>query len=266
MQTVLRLATGAGIVLATFSPPVASAQDATVQEPCETGRNCIVRELGFRPEGTIRVDAGPVGGIVVSAWDRDSVHVRAGIEGLAPDPDRALGIARAVRVEAAADGIRVQGPETPVDGAWVATLVVYVPRRSDLALTARVGPISVDGVSGRMNLETQAGPLTLTAVGGDVRAFTHAGPVHVVLAGSRWEGGGLNAETRNGSVALYVPRTYSAQLEAGTPNGRPLTVQPPATLQGNAVWIQARLGDGGAPVRVVTAVGSTMVNWISGSR
>ena len=45
------------------------------------------------------------------------------------------------------------------------------------------------------------------------------GGVAISLEGRRWEGAGLDVETRNGGVMLSLPGNYSAELDAGTTNG-----------------------------------------------
>jgi hypothetical protein len=109
-----------------------------------------------------------------------------------------------------------------------------------------------------MELSAQNGPITLSGVGGDVHASTQNGPLHVRLTGVRWNGAGLNAETRNGPVQLAIPEDYNARLETGTVNGPmqsdfPLTV----TLGGRESWrrLATTLGSGGPLVRVVTTNG-----------
>lgn len=250
------------LALALFPPALAGQAAADGREPCPPD-HCVAHDLGFRPRGTIQVQAGPLGSVTVRPWDRDSVHVQATVEGLGSAPARMIGVVRQVRVEASPAGVRVLSPA--VRAGWAANLVVFVPRRSDLAVTVRVGGLSVQGVAGRMALEIiGSGPLTLTRVAGDVRAVTHAGPLHVVLAGSRWEGRGLNAETRNGPVTLDMPRTYSARLQAGTLNGPDMSAGFPSSPgQGSTRLIDTRLGDGGPPVRVVTFVGPATVRRIS---
>ena len=108
-----------------------------------------------------------------------------------------------------------------------------------------------------MDLRAENGPVSLTGVGGDVVARVQNGPLSVRLAGTKWDGKGLDAESVNGPVTLAVPENYNAELETGTVNGpydvaMPLTV----TIQGSVKdRIHSTLGKGGAPVRVVTTNG-----------
>ena len=113
--------------------------------------------------------------------------------------------------------------------------------------------------SGRMELTARYGPLSLDGVGGVVRARARNGPLSVYLTGSRWEGAGLDAETTNGPATLSIPSRYSARLETGTTNG-PMVIDYPMTLQGRIDrHITTTIGDGGAPVRVITTNGPLRV-------
>ena len=51
------------------------------------------------------------------------------------------------------------------------------------------------------------------------RSDLAAWPLTVTLAGTSWEGTGLDATTVNGPVNLRIPRDYNAQLETRTVNG-----------------------------------------------
>lgn len=219
---------------------------------------CVVRETGMRATtGTLTAEPGPNGGVNVVGWDRDSVAVVARIQANARNDADAQRLAEAVRIEAAGRSIRAVGPSQTSRENWSVVFDVSVPRRTDLSLETRNGPLSVEDVSGTMDLQALNGPVSLSDVAGDVTVRVQNGPLSVLLGGERWEGKGLDAETVNGPVDLAIPARYSTQLETGTVNGPmdlsfPLTV----TIQGRVSHrIQSTLGDGGAPVRVVTTNG-----------
>jgi DUF4097 and DUF4098 domain-containing protein YvlB len=76
---------------------------------------------------------------------------------------------------------------------------------------------------------------------------------------ARWDGSGLDVQTTNGGVVLDLPRSYNAHLETGTVNGS-VDLQIPLTVQGRLNRrVEADLGSGGAPIRVVTTNGSVVV-------
>lgn len=249
-----------------LAPSIVSAQrsdDEWLRECEERGgrdrleRACEVTvQRMASPAGPIRVDPGQNGGVTVEAWTGGDVEVHARIQAKAETEAAAREIARAVRVQANG-GIRAEGPGRDRHNDWHVSFVVYVPVNSDLDISTHNGPLSVAGVQGQMTLEAHNGPLSLRDAGGDIRARTRNGPISVVLSGDQWQGAGLDAETSNGPISVTVPESYNAQLETGTTNGVftsdfPLTV----TLQGRLHGpINATLGRGGAPIRLVTTNG-----------
>ena len=228
----------------------------------DRARACELREMGFRPEGRpVRVDAAPNGGVAVTGWDRDSVHVRVVVQASARTDSDAAALLRQVRVDRSGATLHAEGPESRRGASWWVSYEVRVPLRGDVRAETVNGPVSAEGVAGRLDLETVNGPITLTDVAGDVHARATNGPLLVTLGGTRWEGVGLDAETQNGPATLTVPEGYSARLETGTVNG-PMRVDIPITLQGRIgrmTRITTTLGSGGAPVRVVTTNGPLTV-------
>ena len=164
---------------------------------------CQVRETGMRPAaGALTVDPGQNGGVAIYGWDRDSIAVVAKIEASARSDEDARQLVDAVRIEAAGNAIRASGPVTPGRTHWSVSFDVYVPRHTDLSLETVNGPLSVEDVSGTMDLRAQNGPVSLSGVGGDITARVQNGPLSVELSGTKWDGTGLDAEARNGPVDL----------------------------------------------------------------
>jgi hypothetical protein len=151
------------------------------------------------------------------------------------------------------------GPDTGRDEHWGVSWDIMVPEEMDLDIETMNGAIAVAGVSGRMDVRAVNGGVHLTEVGGDVSGRTTNGGVHVELDGRRWDGRGLDVETTNGGVTLSVPSDYSARLETGTVNGG-IHIDFPVTVQGRVGRrLEATLGDGGPPVRVVTTNGGVRI-------
>ena len=138
---------------------------------------------------------------------------------------------------------------------------MYVPRRFDLDLEAHNGGLGVSGVSGKLDLRTcERLARRIAMIGGDVRARTQNGSLNVRLSGNAWDGAGLDAETRNGSVRLSVPERYAASLEVGTVNG-PIRTDIPVTVSGRiSRELNIPLGGGGKPIRVHTTNGPVTIS------
>ncbi len=221
---------------------------------------CEVRDTGFKAGGAITVDPGSNGAIRVTGWDRDSVAVTAKIQAQAESDADARALAQQIRIVTSGGTIRADGPATRHRVSWSVSFDVSVPRRTDLTARTVNGPISVEGVTGRMDLTAENGPVHLEAVGGDVHARTVNGPLVVTLEGDKWDGTGLDSETHNGPVVLTIPAGYSAHLETGTVNG-PMSIDFPITVQGRFSGhdIETDLGSGGPTIRAVTTNGPVTV-------
>ena len=224
-------------------------------------RFCEERTMGWRSSAgqSLTVAASPNGGVSVSGWDRDSVHVIVKVQTHAGDDAEARELAGQLRVVNEGGRLRVDGPSSRRYASWSVSFEVFAPRRVDLDLSTQNGPLSIEDVTGRLRLEAQNGPLSLDGVAGDVQARAQNGPLRVVLTGTRWEGQGLNAETQNGPLDLVVPDGYNAQLETGTVNG-PIDIGFPITVQGRIGMgrrrrITTTLGSGGTLIRAVTTNG-----------
>lgn len=224
--------------------------------------HCEVRESRIPARGTLRVDAGQNGGVTVRAYEGRDVLVRARIQTNARTAEEAREMARGIRVST--DGtIRSSGPDVSGRGrGWAVGYEILVPARTNLDVQTHNGPISVERLTGDVQLRAHNGPISLNGMAGDVNARTQNGPVTVTLAGRRWSGEGLDVETVNGPVTLRMPRGYSAHLESGTVNGpirAPSGIRP-ARREGGRGYrpggrINTDINGGGPTIRVVTTNG-----------
>lgn len=235
------------------------------RDPCrdqwgddDRARVCETRTLGGRAVRSLQIDPGTNGGADVEAWDRDSIGIEARVMAFARTDEDARALARQVRVTYANGVLSAEGPSTGHRDGWAVIFEVRVPRRLDLEIATTNGPIDVAGVTGTMRLETTNGPITLDGVNGAVTARLQNGPLTVTLAGTSWEGTGLDATTVNGPLTLRVPRDYNARLETGTRNG-PFHTDIPITVQGNigrlGQQISTTLGRGGVTLKASTTNG-----------
>jgi DUF4097 and DUF4098 domain-containing protein YvlB len=224
-------------------------------------RHCEIRETTIGGSTPLDVDAGPNGGIRIRGWDRSDVLIRAKITAYADTDADARRVASGVQIETAAR-VRASGPSTDRYEHWSVSFDIQVPRRAQLTLNTRNGGIAIDDFRGIAQFRAQNGGVSLARVGGDIRGTTTNGGVTVDLEGDRWDGAGLDVETRNGGVRMTVPERYSAELETGTTNGG-ISIDFPITVSGNITrrtrHITTTLGSGGPRVRVMTTNGGVTV-------
>ena len=260
------------VVMAVLIPPVramAQSDDPEWLRNCRDDRGdrmdrretyCDIRTATARPSGdAVSMEGLRNGGVQVTGWDRNEILIRTRIRAQARTQSEAKAIADQIRTVVNGSTITVDGPRNNSDdddyNQWSASLVVSVPSRSNLRVETRNGPVSVSQVKGDMNLQTRNGPMALYDLAGTVMARTTNGPLSISLAGSKWDGGGLDARTTNGPLTISVPENYSAHLETGTTNG-PVSLGFPVTVSGRINRdISTDLGSGGATIRAMTTNG-----------
>ena len=228
----------------------------------DVDRFCEVREFTLANRDLISVDGGANGGIEVVGWERNEIFVRAKVQSWS-DRDDPEGIVADIEIITSGRDIRAEGPRRRNrwrNGGWSVSFEVMVPYESNLSLEATNGGIAIAEVRGNMDFRTTNGGISLEALGGDVRGSTTNGGVRVELEGEEWDGRGLDVQSTNGGVTLYVPSDYRADLETGTVNGG-FRIDFPIVLQGriNRRRIHTELNGGGPLIRAVTTNGGVTV-------
>ncbi len=259
----------AALVVMIGAPADAAAQQVRVVENddwCDDSdwnddeeEYCEVREFTLDARDLVRVNASPNGGVHVEGWDRNEILVRARIHTRARDESDAREMAEEIELGTGST-IDSDGPSTGRNEGWSVSFRVYVPYSSNLDLNSRNGGISIHEVTGEIEFRTTNGGVRLEKLNGDVHGRTTNGGVKVVLAGSGWEGDGLDVRTTNGGVRLTIPEGYDARLETGTVNGS-FRIDFPVTVQGRIDHrnFNIDLGDGGKTIRVSTTNGGVVV-------
>ncbi len=232
------------------------------QEPASDRgvRHCEEREQTLAQETALDVDPGRNGGIQVRGRAQAGIRLQIRITGTAPTDSRARELVAGVRVAAVAGRIRSDGPMTLENEHWSTTFLLEVPHETRLALNTHNGGIAIEEFRGTASMRTENGGISLRDVGGDLKGLARNGSLRIELAGSRWEGAGLDLETRNGGVLLSLPGGYSADLETGTVNGRVDIDFPVMIHAGRERRFTTTLGSGGPRIRAVTTNGPVRVS------
>jgi DUF4097 and DUF4098 domain-containing protein YvlB len=225
-----------------------------------------LREMTLPSTGSLTVDAGRNGGIVVRGSDRSDVLVRACVQSWGNTEEEAKAVVSDVKI--------ATSPAIKADGAneekWSVSYEILAPRSTDLKLNAHNGGIVISSVDGRLEFETQNGGVILTDVAGDVHGRTTNGGVVVSLSGTSWKGSGLDVQTTNGGVHISLPETYAANVETGTVNGDFSSNIPALNITTEDVkgdeWNHSRskkistaINGGGAPLRISTTNGGVVI-------
>jgi DUF4097 and DUF4098 domain-containing protein YvlB len=182
-----------------------------------------------------------------------------------------------------------------------ARLIVTVPRRVTLQARSGDGSIRADRLEGRIELRTSDGSVRVGEVKGALDIETHDGSITAddidgEATLSTRDGGisvsgrlaALKAKTgdgsvtiragrgsvmtsdwsiitEDGSVAVYLPDPFAAEVDAQTDDGRvrsDFTLDPEREDDHRRRWVRGRIGAGGHQLRIRTGDGSiSLRNW-----
>ena len=218
-----------------------------------------LRETKLSAGNTVKVDSQN-GRITIKGENRNDVLVRACVRAWAKTSSDAESLVNAINIKTSPN-IRA---ENMSDRNVSVSYEIHVPNSTNLNLKSNNGRITISDVAGQLKFETRNGRITLNNVAGDVKGETNNGRVTVKLSGSSWQGNGLNVRTNNGRISLYMPSNYSANVDAGTGNGRfrsdfaALSIKEKKRRYG-ANRVSASINGGGAPIRLETNNGRVSI-------
>ncbi len=225
----------------------------------DRANHCEIKEFPVAATGRLSVNGGVNGGATIKGWSRGDVLVRAKIQTQAQTDAEARALAGQIRIFTSGSEVRAEGPEVRRGSGWGVSYEIFVPRQTDLSVKTHNGGIRIADVRGRIEFDALNGGVALARLAGSVHGRTTNGGLKIDLAGSQWEGEGLDASTTNGGVTMNVPAAYSARLETGTVNGG-MKIDFPVTVQGEiGRRLSVTLGAGGALVRAVTTNGGVTI-------
>jgi DUF4097 and DUF4098 domain-containing protein YvlB len=223
---------------------------------------CQMRRTTFTlPSGHLSVNTTN-GGIQVTGEDRSDVALEARVMAWAPSESDADNLLSQVVIDTANGDVRDHGPHENFFGrmGYNVDYHLRVPHHLAGEFHSMNGGIDLTSLDGTLRFSTTNGGVTLSALSGDVEGRTTNGGLEIALAGDRWQGQGLHADTTNGGVDLHIPDHYSAHLESGTVNGG-ISVDFPVTVQGEIKnHLSTDIGSGGATVHVQTVNGGVSIS------
>jgi hypothetical protein len=220
----------------------------------------------------LKIEVGEGSGIYVRGADRSDFEVVL-CKGAPTRRDL-----DAISVTLAGGALKVRGPES---GDWVGYLLIAAPRSAALDVDAENGPISLQGLTGRIAARSENGPISIRDSAGDIdaraqngpisahgdggklRLSTQNGPIAVGLTGAGWKGEGLEAQAVNGPVALAVPAGYSSGTRVASLGHSPFHCGGGACSQMRRTWDddgrQVEFGDGPVVVSLSTRNGPVSI-------
>ena len=255
--------------------PVQS-QDLLQNDPASAQEPYVEREekqFNFYPGGKIEITAGVPGNIKVVGWQKGSVELKVEKIAYSTSRDRAKDLIAKfpirVRYNQTSARILTSGPAASGDSGAkaVINLTIRVPKdKTDMSVRLVQGDFDIESVNGWIEATLQEGSLSTKSLSGYFSGSTQRGDIRVEMSGNRWSGLGFDALTQNGFIDLRLPVDYSAAIQLQARNGKLAVDYPPQVVDGepsppqivvrkNAQSLSAAVGDGGAPIKLVTYSG-----------
>jgi DUF4097 and DUF4098 domain-containing protein YvlB len=213
------------------------------------------------------------GDVELSTWDQNKIHVHVSTIGYRIGPSD-------VRIEESQTGndvaVSLRVPSHTCFFCHLSLRVtVQLPRQANLNIHTGDGNVTGADVHGDMRIRTGDGNVTLDRFGGRLDAETGDGNIHVDggFNGFSIHTGDGNVEatadesskitdtwsigTGDGNVKLWVPSSFSADVELRTGDGK-IKLDLPITVSGSlsTSHVSGKLNQGGPPLEVRTGDGN----------
>jgi hypothetical protein len=236
------------------------------------------RSIPFAEARSLRIQPDANGGLQVEGWEKDSYSVMlCKVAEAGPDAESLLS---QIHLTLQNGQLGVSGPGHGEH--WSAHLLVHAPKIATLDLSVKNGPmtlsnlsgdlkvrgvngpITVSNCTGELELTAKNGPVTLDGNSGKQTVDTENGPLDLSLAGSAWNGSGLEAHAKNGPVTLRIPSGYQSGVVLEAENRAPFLCTSSVCSEGRKTWDdehrRIEFGNGPAVVRISTVNGPVSVH------
>jgi hypothetical protein len=134
------------------------------------------------------------------------------------------------------------------------------------SIDARVenGPISLDGVSGEVTARADNGPISISGGSGNIQANASNGPISVRLSGDTWRDGRLEARSENGPLSLKIPENYRSHAVVESAGRSPFQCRAAACGSARKSWDdddrRVEFGEGNTVVKLSTVNGPVSID------
>jgi DUF4097 and DUF4098 domain-containing protein YvlB len=228
------------------------------------------KQFNFYPGGKIEILTGVPGSLKIVGWNKGSIRVEA---------EKIIYYETAEKAKAflQKSPLRIRHNETSVTVRAIAApelpailevnYTIYVPsEKTDIRTSVEKGDFSIEGINGWVEVTSKEGSLEAKSMAGYFSGNTLRGEIFVEMSGKRWNGLEFAAVTHQGSANVRLPEKYDAALQLETRNGKIIVDYPNQVVEGEVVppeimirktsqSLKASVGDGGAPLKIVTYSG-----------
>lgn len=198
-------------------------------------------------DSSLRVRASGESGVTIRGWNKPHARLIVCSTAVAQTKAQAKRVLDFIVVSNRDGEITTQGPAINDAQAWWANLILYVPRRTALDVTAGNGGIAMRNLSGNVSANATSGGISVATSSGRFRIETESGGITLDRVTGR-----VNALSRDGAIAFKAPKTVVPTIEARAGGDGTII----CNINDNATWDASRkvvrIGDGYPEVHLST--------------
>ena len=199
-----------------------------------TARETFRKSITFTPGGFLSL-SNTNGNLQVTSWENDEVEIIAHKEVRAGNQETAEELLERLVIDVRErEGeiiIETEYPQSSGGSSFFSWLfgnggksfsVQYelkVPRQIDMNLSTTNGNVEVEEISGRLRMESTNGQISGKDISGLTRCKTTNGSIDIKFREITGDDK-MNFKCTNGSIKLYLPDDFSADVDLKTTNGR----------------------------------------------
>ena len=221
------------------------------------------------------------GGIEMTTWDKPEFSIKLCKQVASDSDDEGRRILDETKLTVEGSTVSVSSPGRGHGNYNLGTtLIVQAPKDATVDLSVRNGGIAIHSFSGtaaahaqnggislhqstgKLTLKAQNGGVNIQKCSGDITAVVENGGLIVGLP-DRWEGKGLDANTRNGGLTISLPANFNSGLEVTGSEHVAIECRGAACDNGQRTWENGqrmfRLGSSPAQVRATSANGRILI-------
>lgn len=233
--------------------------------------NYKTENVEFGVGGTVSIIGAPTGSIKIEGWQKNTVEITAEVEMQAETEadltelakvsgfviDNDFGHLRITSVgthdKTYLKRVAKKFPKKLLGLPFKIDYVIKVPVYSDLEVDGGKGDFTLSNVEGSMRINVLETNAKLNLIGGSIAATFGTGTVEVVIPNRSWRGRMADIQLASGTMTVQVPLNLNANLDAtilrvGTLENTLVNLKPQPRTQFTEKAIQAKAGNGGAPL------------------
>lgn len=254
--------------------------------PCFAQTKSLIKRTNYKTEnvefgvgGTVSIIGAPNGSIKVEGWQKNTVEITAEVEMQAETEadlaelakingfviDNDFGHLRITSVgthdKSYLKRVAKKFPKRLLGLPFKIDYVIKVPVYCDLEIDGGKGDLTLSNVEGSMRINVLETNAKLNLIGGSVIATFGSGTVEVVIPNRSWRGRNADVQLASGTMTVQVPLNLNANLDAtvlrgGTLENTLVNLKPRPRTQFTEKAIQAKAGNGGAPLSFTVGDGT----------